>query len=105
MGLSKQQPRLTRLAWRDYRPDVTEYHDCINLIESHMKMLSAAELEEMNPKHRQAGAPCLKNEDFKKTQYSRRKLDLPPWTLKNLDISKPPVPLSAGSGTANTPRN
>ena len=61
-----------------HRPDVTEYHDCVNLIESHMKKLSAAELEEMNAKHRQAGVTCLKYEDSQKTSHGRSKLDLPP---------------------------
>ena len=87
-----------------HRPDVTEYHDCINLIESHMKIYSAAKFEEMNAKHRQAGVTCLKYEDFKKTNYGRSKLDLPPWTLENLDTSTPPVPFTARSSTANKPQ-
>lgn len=87
-----------------HRSDVTEYHDCLNLVESHVKKFSAAELEEMNAKHRQAGVTCLKYEDFKKTNYGRSKLDLPPWTLENLDTSTPPVPFPARSSTDNKPQ-
>lgn len=83
------------------RPDVTEYHDCVNLIESHIKKFSAAELEEMNAKHKQAGVTCLKYEDFRKSNYGRIKLDLPPWTLEILDTSTPPVPFPACTTTEN----
>lgn len=54
-----------------------------------MMKFSAAELEEMNAKHWQAGVTCLQYEEFKKTEYGRSKLDQPPWTLeiKNLDAT------------------
>lgn len=87
-----------------HRPDVTEYNDCVDLIESHMKKFSAVELEEMNAKHRQAGVTCLKYEEFKKTNYGQSKLDLPPWTLENLETSTPPVPFPARSSTENKPQ-
>ena len=54
-----------------HRPEMTDYHQCIDLIESHVRRFSAAELEEMNAKHGQAGVTCLKYEDFKKTDYVR----------------------------------
>lgn len=50
----------------------------ISLIESHMKDFSTAELEVMHAKHRQVGVTCLQYEDFKKTDYGRSKLGLPP---------------------------
>ena len=87
-----------------HRPDVTEYHDCIDLIESHVKKFSAAELEEMNAKHRQAGVTCLKYDDFKKTNYGRSKLNLPPWTLENLETSTPPAPFPSRSSTDSKPQ-
>ncbi|KAF6237121.1 hypothetical protein HO173_004589 [Letharia columbiana] len=95
---------LNMIGLEGYRPDVTDYHDCLNLIESHMKKFSPAELEAMNAKHRQAGVTCLKYDDFKKTHYGRSKLDLPPWTLENLEISTPPVPFPARSSTTNKPQ-
>lgn len=48
---------------------MTDYHECIKLIEDHVKQFSAAELKEMNAQKRQAGVRCLKFEDFKKTEY------------------------------------
>ncbi|KAL2043209.1 hypothetical protein N7G274_004269 [Stereocaulon virgatum] len=52
-----------------YRPDLTDYHDCIELIESRMKEDSVAELEDLNAKNRQAGVTCLKYDDFKQMPY------------------------------------
>ena len=52
-----------------HRPDMTDYHDAINLIERHVGMFTAAELEKMNAEKRQAGVTCLKWEDFKNTSY------------------------------------
>ena len=52
-----------------HRPDMTDYHDAINLIERHVKMFTAAELEMMNAEKQQAGVSCLKWEDFKKISY------------------------------------
>lgn len=43
----------------------------------------------------------LKYEDFKRTTHGRSKLDMPPWTLENLDTLTPPVPFTARSRTAN----
>ena len=54
-----------------HRPDMTDYHDAINLIESHVKKFTTDELEKMNAEKRQAGVTCLKWEDFKKTNYVR----------------------------------
>ena len=69
-----------------------------------MKKFSTAELEEMNAKHRQAGVTCLKYEDFKKTNYGRSKMDLPPWTLDNLETSTPPVTFPARDCTNDRPQ-
>lgn len=87
-----------------HRPDVTDYHECIDLIESHIKKYSAAELEEMNAKHRQADVTCLKYEEFKKTEYGRSKLNLPPWTLENMESSTPPVPFAARPSAHDKPQ-
>lgn len=54
-----------------HRPDMTDYHDAINLIESHVKRFTADELEKMNAEKRQAGVTCLTWDDFKKTNYVR----------------------------------
>lgn len=54
-----------------YRPDLTDYNDCIQLIESRMKEYSIAELENLNAKNRQAGVICLKYDDFEQMPYVR----------------------------------
>lgn len=38
-----------------HRPDLVDYHECIRVIEEHMKRYTADELEEMNWRIKQAG--------------------------------------------------
>ncbi len=52
-----------------HRPDMTDYHGCIDLIEKHVKRFSAEELEKLNAEKGQAGVTCLKWEEFKKTKH------------------------------------
>lgn len=52
-----------------YRPDLTEYRECIDVIEKHVKRYTAAELEVMNKEIQQAGVTALKWEDFKETSH------------------------------------
>ena len=59
-----------------HRPDMTDYHACIDLIESHVKQFSTEELEKVNAEKRQAGVTCLKWEDFKKTKHVRSEIQL-----------------------------
>ncbi|TKA70291.1 hypothetical protein B0A49_05571, partial [Cryomyces minteri] len=75
-----------------YRPDMTDYHVCIDLIESHVKQFTAAELEEMNAARRQAGVTCMKWEDFKQTSHGQALLQEPPWRLQTLESASPPAP-------------
>ena len=53
------------------RPDLTDYHDCIESIESRMKEYSIAGLENLNAKNRQAGVICLRYDDSKQMPYVR----------------------------------
>jgi hypothetical protein len=62
---------LNMIGLEGYRPDLTDYHDCIELIESHIKAYSVVELEDLNAKNRQAGVTCLKYDDFKQMPYVR----------------------------------
>jgi len=62
---------LNMIGLEAYRPDLTEYRECINVIEKHVKQYKAAELEVMNAKINQAGVTALKWEDFKKTSHVR----------------------------------
>jgi hypothetical protein len=49
--------------------EVSEYHDCIDLIESHVKQFSTEELEAMNAENKQAGVTCLKPDEFKNSEH------------------------------------
>lgn len=60
---------LNMIGLESHRPDLTDYHECIATIESHVKAFTAAELEDMNAKLGQAGVTALKWEDFKQTEH------------------------------------
>ncbi|KAM0142209.1 hypothetical protein ACHAO1_001422 [Botrytis cinerea] len=83
---------LNMIGLEAYRPDLTEYRECINVIEKHVKQYTAAELEVMNAKINQAGVTALKWEDFKKTSHGQTLLNLPPWQLDRLQDDSPPIP-------------
>jgi hypothetical protein len=52
-----------------YRPDLTDYRECIDTIESHVKQFTVAQLEDMNAKGRQAGVTALKWDDFRRSNH------------------------------------
>ncbi|KAI9857552.1 MAG: hypothetical protein M1830_006371, partial [Pleopsidium flavum] len=60
---------LNMIGLEGHRPDMTDYHECVDLIEKHVKQFSAEELERLNAEKRQAGVTCLKWEEFKKTKH------------------------------------
>jgi hypothetical protein len=60
---------LNMIGLEAYRPDLTDYRQCIDTIESHVKQFTVDELEKMNARERQAGVEALKWEDFKKTSH------------------------------------
>ncbi|KAF2092152.1 alpha-methylacyl-CoA racemase [Saccharata proteae CBS 121410] len=74
------------------RPDMTDYHECIKLIEGHVKQFTADELERMNAERRQAGVTALKWEDFKMTSHGQTLLQESPWTVETLESDSPPAP-------------
>ncbi|KAF7937189.1 uncharacterized protein EAE98_001503 [Botrytis deweyae] len=83
---------LNMIGLEAYRPDLTDYRECIDVIEKHVKQYTAAELEIMNAEINQAGVTALKWEDFKKTSHGRTLLKLPPWQLDSLQDDSPPCP-------------
>ncbi|KAK5019389.1 hypothetical protein LTR39_000405 [Cryomyces antarcticus] len=87
-----------------YRPDMTDYHECIDLIESHVKQFTAAELEEMNAARRQAGVTCMKWEDFKQTSHGQALLQEPPWRLQTLESSSPAAPFPFARSPISKPQ-
>ncbi|TVY59043.1 Succinyl-CoA--L-malate CoA-transferase beta subunit, partial [Lachnellula suecica] len=83
---------LNMIGLEAHRPDLTEYRQCIDVIESHVKQFTAAELEEMNAREKQAGVTALKWEDFQKTEHGKALCALPPWELTKAEDSSPPIP-------------
>jgi len=60
---------LNMIGLEGHRPDLTDYHEIIRVIEDRVRKYTAAELEEMNRERRQAGVTAYKYEDFIKTQH------------------------------------
>lgn len=86
------------------RPDLTEYHECIQIIEDHVRQYTAEQLEEMNSKIRQAGVTCLKWEDFQKSDHGQVLLQQPPWKVETLETETPATPLPFQSSRAPKPQ-
>jgi hypothetical protein len=68
---------LNMIGLEAHRPDLTEYRQCIDVIESHVKQFTAEKLEEMNAIEKQAGVTVLKWEDFQKTEHVSAFYSLP----------------------------
>lgn len=62
---------LNMIGLEAHRPDLTDYRQCLDVIERHVKQYTAAELEEMNAREKQAGVTAFKWEDFKKSNHVR----------------------------------
>lgn len=52
-----------------HQPDMTDYQEYVDLIESQMKRVSAEELEKMNAARKQASVTALKRDDFQRTNH------------------------------------
>lgn len=74
-------------------PGLSDYHQCINTIESAVRQLSVAELEQRNQHFHQAGIVALTQEQYKQTPHGRILNSLPPFTVRPLELSTPPVTL------------
>ncbi|KAL2074527.1 hypothetical protein VTL71DRAFT_8305 [Oculimacula yallundae] len=85
---------LNMIGLEAHRPDLTDYRECIDVIESHVKKFTIPELEEMNAREKQAGVPVIKWDDFKKTNHQGQTLlSIPPWEVRKIADS-PPVPFA-----------
>ena len=60
---------LRMIGLEPFRPDVTEYRQCIEVIEAQVKTFTLDQLEEINARHKQAGVTAFRREDFEKTDY------------------------------------
>lgn len=95
---------LNMIGLEGHRPDLTEYHECIKIIEDHVKQFSADQLEEMNWKIKQAGVTCLRWEDFQLTQHGQELVEQPPWKVEPLETETPPVPFPFKASRAPKPQ-
>ncbi|TGO43823.1 hypothetical protein BOTNAR_1190g00010 [Botryotinia narcissicola] len=95
---------LNMIGLQAYRPDLTDYRECIDVIEKHVKQYTAAELEIINAEINQAGVTALKWEDFKKTSHGQTLLNLPPWQLDSLQDDSPPCPFPEIAPATPTPK-
>ena len=87
-----------------HRPDLVDYHECIKIIENHVKQFTAEQLEEMNGKIKQAGVTCLKWDDFQATQHGQELMEQPPWTVVPIENSTPAIPFPRKSSRAPKPQ-
>ncbi|KAI9654485.1 MAG: hypothetical protein M1821_006575 [Bathelium mastoideum] len=83
---------LNMIGLEGHRLDITDYHDCMNTIESHVRQFTADQLEEMNAERRQAGVTCYKPEEFLATEHGQILTSEPPWRVQSLESSTPPTP-------------
>lgn len=95
---------LNMVGLEGFRPDMTDYHQCIKLIEDHVKQFSAKELEEMNAKAKQAGVTCLKWEEFEATSHGQDLIREPPWRVDTLETISPPAPFPCRASRAPKPQ-
>ncbi|KAF1979420.1 alpha-methylacyl-CoA racemase [Bimuria novae-zelandiae CBS 107.79] len=95
---------LNMIGLEGHRPDLTEYRECIKVIEEHVKRYTVDELEEMNWKIKQAGVTCLKWEDFQTTQHGQTLLQEPPWSISPLETESPPVAFPTTKSSAPKPQ-
>ncbi|KAM0285348.1 hypothetical protein ACHAQH_001537 [Verticillium albo-atrum] len=76
-----------------FNPSLRDYRECIKTIEAAVRCFTVDELEEMNLREAQAGAPVLKSEQFRGTSQGQALASLPPFTIQPLETSTPPTPL------------
>lgn len=62
---SLEATTLLKIGLKGHQPDVTDYHEALDLIESYTEEYSVTELEKLNAKYVQAGVECLKYENIK----------------------------------------
>jgi hypothetical protein len=97
---------LNMIGLESHRPDLTEYHECINVIESHVKQFTADELEQMNAREKQAGVTAFKWEEFQKTPHvgvQNTPNIYMPLTILGSNASKPPSMVSNLALNFDTP--
>lgn len=95
---------LNMIGLEGHRPDLTDYRECIKIIEDHVKQFTVDQLEEMNAQIQQAGVTCLKWDDFQATEHGQILLEQPPWKVEALETATPPVPFPFKQSSAPKPQ-
>ncbi len=85
---------LNMIGLEAHRPDLTDYRECLHVIESHVKQFTASELDKINLQHKQAGVQALNWDQFKQTPHGKTLLSKPPFELTKLLDSSPPCPFT-----------
>jgi len=75
-------------------PGLTDYRECIKIIETAVQQFSTEELDLLNQRFRQAGVPALTQEQYLQTPHGDILSSLPPFSVSPLELSTPPVPLA-----------
>ncbi|KAI0971064.1 CoA-transferase family III [Xylaria arbuscula] len=91
---------LSMIGLPPFCPSLTDYGQCIKTIESAVKRFSTAELELRNQRFRQAGTTVLTKEQYKETPHGRVMNSLPPFTVRPLELSTPPIPFMKSDNSA-----
>ncbi|KAK9423650.1 putative CoA-transferase family III [Seiridium unicorne] len=81
---------LQMLGLPPFMPDLTDYHQCVEQIETAVKRFTVAELEHLNQHHRQAGAPALTRDGFLQTPHGQALAEIAPFTVQSLGNPTPP---------------
>ncbi|KAK3990563.1 CoA-transferase family III domain-containing protein [Cladorrhinum sp. PSN332] len=75
-------------------PKLTDYRECINTIERAVMKHTAADLDKLNTKHRQAGIQAYTWDQFQSLPHGKALTQLPPFTVTRniMDANTPPIP-------------
>jgi hypothetical protein len=84
---------------------MTDYNEIKSAIGKHVQQFTTQELERMNAAKNQAGVPCLKPEEFIRTEQGKALLAEPPLRVTKVSSSTPPIafPLSQPSSPSSSP--
>ncbi|KAI0184689.1 CAIB/BAIF family enzyme [Xylaria flabelliformis] len=91
---------LSMIGLPPFLPGLTDYGQCIKTIESSVRWFSISELELRNQRFRQAGVAALTQEQYRETPHGRTLNSLPPYTIRPLEESTPPIPFEGHENRA-----
>lgn len=84
--------------------NLTDYNKCVEVIEGAVKRFTASELEKLNLENGQAGVEVLKHEEFLDTPHGKVMKNLPPFTVRSLEIQTKKVPLKDNTSSSVSAR-